>query len=255
MLKEPSLIGLNVGSKEYFELQKALIKMRPLLKYCYNVWYKKVIKSVQSIRGAGLILELGSGGSYLKEYLPDMITSDVVEGVADRVIDARKLPFQDESVKSIILTHAFHHIPDVSLFLREAERVLIPGGKIILIEVAHTKFAKFFFDKFHVEPYMDNVTDWSFDQKDSMMDSNQALSWIVFFRDKLKFRKLFPNLSVVSSSYLPWFSYLISGGVTFRNMIPNFFVPFCILIDVLLSPLAFLFSLHWFIEIEKVNNR
>jgi len=36
----------------------------------------------------GPLVELGSGGSYLKELEPSLITSDVVEGVADQVIDA-----------------------------------------------------------------------------------------------------------------------------------------------------------------------
>jgi len=44
-------------------------------------------------------LELGSGGSYLKDLEPSIVTSDVVENVADRVIDARHLPFADHSVR------------------------------------------------------------------------------------------------------------------------------------------------------------
>ena len=83
---------------------------------------------------------------------------------------------------SIFLTHVFHHIPDVSLFLKEAERVLVPGGFVGMIDVAATPFARFFFSNFHPEPFSPKL-DWQFAQNDSMMDSNQALSWIVFERD------------------------------------------------------------------------
>ena len=69
--------------------------------------------------GTGQLLELGSGGSFLKDRCPELITSDIVEGLAERVIDAQELPFEAESVRGIFLTHAFHHIPDVERFLRE----------------------------------------------------------------------------------------------------------------------------------------
>src|SRR5262249_2028772 len=154
--------------------------------------------------------------------IPGLITSDVVEGVADRVIDARSLPFETGSLGAIFLTHVFHHLPDATLFLREASRVLKPGGVIAMVEVAHTRFAKFFFSNFHPEPYDDTTPTWEFSQADSMLDSNQALSWIVFKRDVARFHKLFPEFSLEPPEFLPWFTYLLAGGVTMRNVIPGF---------------------------------
>ena len=165
-------------------------------------------------------LELGSGGSRLKEFDSRIITSDVSPGIAELVVDARKLPFPDASLHGIFLTHVFHHIPDVSLFLHEAERVLVPGGVIGMIDVAATPFARFFFSHFHPEPFQPKLN-WVFQQNDSMMDSNQALSWIVFERDLARFQREYPGLVLEEKRWLPWLPYLLSGGVTRRDLLPN----------------------------------
>ena len=250
-LKEPSLTGLRPGSLEFFAAQKAIILKRPLLKWCYDEWYERLLRDVRSAPPPGIILELGSGGSYLKDREPSIITSDVVEKVADRVIDARQMPFADDSVRALLLTHVFHHIPDVDAFFKEAQRVLVPGGVISMIEVAHTPFARFFFRNFHPEPYDDGCREWAFAQNDSMMDSNQALSWMVFVRDRAEFEKRYPALKIETLSLLPWFGYLISGGVTKRNLIPNFMNRGLVGMEHLLKPLAPVFALHWHICIRK----
>ena len=251
LLAEPSLIGLSVGSPEFFARQKQLIIERPLLKGCYDDWYARLLADARSAPHPGQLLELGSGGSCLKDLEPAFITSDVIPGVAERVIDACELPFPEESLKAIALTHVLHHIPDVERFFREAVRTLVPGGVITMIEVAHTPFARFFFSNFHPEPYDDSRAAWSFGQEDSMMDSNQALSWMVFVRDRQRFESLFPDLEMEHFAYTRWFTYLLSGGVTKRDIIPRFMVPILSGIEKLLTPLRPVFALHWHIRLRK----
>jgi SAM-dependent methyltransferase len=250
-LKEPSLRGLSPGSSEFFIVQKALIFQRPLLKRCYDDWYRRLLSDAATVQVPGIMLELGSGGSYLKDLDRSIITSDVVDKIADRVIDARHLPFADNSVRALFLTHAFHHIPDVDIFFKEAHRVLVPGGVISMIEVAHTPFARFFFRNFHHEPYADGCQEWSFAQNDAMMDSNQALSWMVFVRDRAKFEQRHPGLKIEVFSLLPWVGYLASGGVTMRYLIPGFLTGCFAKMESLLKPVAPIFSLHWHICLRK----
>ncbi len=251
LLQEPSLTHLKVGSPEFFQRQKELIQERPLLRSCYAEWYGKLLDDVRSVPTQGLLLELGSGGSGLKELEPAFITSDVVPDVAERVIDGCDLPFEDSSLQAIALTHVLHHIPDLEAFFREAARTLVPGGVITMIDVAHTPFARFFFSNFHPEPYDDSRTEWNFGQEDSMMDSNQALSWMVFVRDRKRFEKLFPELVIEEFNFMPWLTYLISGGVTKRNLVPRFIVPFIQAMDWLCIPLRPLFALHWHIRLRR----
>lgn len=250
-LKEPSLRAETVGSETYFAAQKRLIMQRPLLKGCYDEWYEHLRSDIRSVQLDGDLVELGSGGSYLRTLEPELITSDVVEGLAEQVIDARHLPFSDSSVRALVLTHVLHHIPDVEAFFREAERVLVPGGVIAMVEVSHTPFARFFFRRLHPEPFDDAQVGWAFDQSDSMMDSNQALSWILFDRDRERFERTFPHLTIEVMSYTPWLGYVLSGGVTMRDLVPRVFVPAIGWLDRILRPLRPMFALHWHIRVRK----
>jgi SAM-dependent methyltransferase len=253
-LEEPRLRGVPPGSPRFFELQRQIIRERPLMSEVYSLWYRKLLQDESSVPGdvgSGALLELGSGGSMLKELCPSVITSDVEEGIAERTIDARELPFEDSSLRAIFVTHVFHHIPDVGRFLQEARRTLVPGGVLSMIEVPHTPFARFFFDRFHPEPYDDRMEGWAFESSDAMMDANQALSWIVFFRDRDRFERECPDLAIESRGWLPWLSYLLSGGVTRRNLVPAPLVPAVRLADRILSPLDPLMALHWHLCIRK----
>jgi SAM-dependent methyltransferase len=251
---EPRLRGARPGTRSFFEIQRRIIQERPLLRGVYAQWYARLLADEASVPGGSertLLVELGSGGSWLKDLQPRVVTSDLVAGVADLIIDGRELPFADGSVRALFLTHVFHHIPDVERFLAEAERVLVPGGVIAMIEVPHTLFARFFFRRFHPEPYDERAATWAFDQSDAMRDANQALSWIVFFRDRARFARLFPGLSVEEPDYLPWLSYLASGGVTMRNLVPSFLVPMVRALDRWLSPLDRWMALHWHLVVRK----
>lgn len=250
-LMEPAFEGVSIGSPAWFELQQRVIQSRPLLKAAYDEWYGRLLGDAASVRAPGVVVELGSGGGYVKQLDPSVITSDVVPGVADRVIDGRELPFADGSVKAIFLTHAFHHIPDVTRFLAEAQRVLVPGGVISMVEVAHTPFAKFFFSRFHPEPYRDDVREWDFAQNHAMGDANQALSWVVFFRDRARLERDFPALQLERAELLPFLSYLLSGGVTRRNLIPSFALGGVRLLDRLSRATLPATALHWHLTVRK----
>jgi SAM-dependent methyltransferase len=167
------------------------------------------------------------------------------------VIDGRRLPFPDGSVKALLLTHVFHHIPDVSLFLEEASRVLMPGGVVSMVDETHTPFARFFFGRIHPEPYDDKSASWSFPDGGSLLDSNQALTWIVFDRDRRKFESRFPAFAVERREYLPWFSYLLSGGVNLRSLVPRPLCPLFPALDHLLRPVDGIFAIHWHITLRK----
>jgi SAM-dependent methyltransferase len=253
ILMHPKLRGLEVGSKEWFSMQKTIIQSKPLVRRCYQMWYQGLLRDVDSVPSDGVVIELGSGSSFIKTLRSSIITSDCVPGDADMVIDARSLPFADYSVKAILLTHVFHHIPDVELFLQEAARVLVPGGVIAMVDETHTLFAKLFFSTLHPEPYDDQASSWRFQQANSMLDSNQALSWIVFFRDRRDFSRQFPLLTLERYEYLPWCSYLASGGVNLRSFVPRFSAPVLVAIDRAFRPLNRLFAIHWHLTIRKVH--
>ncbi len=254
VLLDPRLKNIASGSRDWFAAQRRMVKDKPLVRRCYDLWYQRLLADADSVPAScrgGSIVELGSGSSYIKEYRPEIITSDVTPGLADMVIDGRELPFPDCSLRAILLTHVFHHIPDVELFLREACRVLAPGGVISMVDETHTPFARFFFGRIHPEPYDDQAALWSFPEGHNMLDSNQALTWIVFDRDRSRFEREFPMLKLEQRHFLPWFGYLMSGGVNLRAFFPGFLAPVVGAADRALRPLDPIFAIHWHLTIRK----
>lgn len=256
VLQHPLLNGLEIGSSQWFTAQRAMIDAKPCVKGCYDLWYRLLLDDADSAPaeyGDCPIIEIGSGSSYLRDARTDVITSDVTPGNVDLALDGRALPFRDNSVRALLLTHVFHHIPDVAEFLTEAERVLVPGGVVSMVDETHTPFARFFFSFFHPEPYNDRAPQWSFPAGHSMLDSNQALSWIVFFRDHGSFAKIAPALRLEQWNYLPWFSYLLSGGVNLRSFIPRWLAKLFRAFDRLLTPLDSAFAIHWRLTVRKCD--
>lgn len=244
---------LTEGSADYYEFQYKLIQKRPLVRDTYALWYNKFLEDFKAINnkiGAGKFLELGSGGSYLNKIIPEVITSDVVQHPNCMLIDARKLPFDDNSLNGIFMTHVFHHIPNVETFLNEANRTLKPGGRISMVDVANTPLSRFFFKNFHHEPFNENQKEWSFDSR-SNIDANQALTWMVFERDFKQFQNKFPNLKITKKEYLPWLGYTLSGGVTRKDFVPSYLIPLVQLFEKALSIFKPLLALHWYICVEK----
>ena len=253
-LKASELRNIDPSSAEYLSIQRNIILSRKLVRETYLHWYRLMMDALENygnpIQSASL--EFGSGGGFLKNVMPEVVTSDIipVSGV-DCVVDARTIPMRDNSLGAIFMTHVFHHIPDVESFFREASRTLAPGGIIAMVDVAATPFARFFFSNFHPEPFLPEVTEWRFSQADAMLDSNQALTWIVFKRDIAKFHRLYPEFEVCEIRLLPWFSYFVSGGVTKPYLIPDILTPLVLLVDRILTPLNRIFALHWFIVVRK----
>lgn len=251
LLEEPALAGVEAGSERWFEVQREIIASRPLVNATYERWYRAMLGDAASVPGEGAILEIGSGSGYVKRLDPKVITSDIVPGHSDIVVDARQLPFADGSLKAILLTHVFHHIPDVRRFLHEAARTLVPGGVVTMIDVAHTPLSRLVFGRFHPERYDARATEWTLPDGDSYGGANQALSWIVFLRDRARFAREFPEFAIETIEYLPWFGYLLSGGATRRDLVPGFAVGLVRSLDRLTEAVNPLCALHWHICLRK----
>ncbi len=228
-----------------------IILKKPFLKRLYNDWYLLFIIKSKEIKN-GKYLEIGSGGGFLKDVFPEVITSDILTlPNVDLIFTAEEIPFKENELASIVMLNVFHHIPKPHLFLKEAQRTLIKGGKIIMTEPANSSLARFIYKRFHHEPF-DEKGQREIKAGNPLSNSNQALPYIYFERDLDLFKKDFPSLKINSINYHSPFSYIISGGVSRSAMLPFFMYNFVKGIEWLFSPFFKQIGLFCTIEIEKI---
>ena len=228
-----------------------IILKKPFLKKLYTDWYLIFIIKSKEIKN-GKYLEIGSGGGFLKDVFPEVITSDILTlPNVDLIFTAEEIPFKENELASIVMLNVFHHIPKPHLFLKEAQRTLIKGGKIIMTEPANSSLARFIYKRFHHEPF-DEKGQREIKAGNPLSNSNQALPYIYFERDLDLFKKDFPSLKINSIKYHSPFSYIISGGVSRSAMLPFFMYNFVKGIEWLFSPFFKQIGLFCTIEIEKI---
>ena len=191
--------------------RRTLLRNGGYLRKLYEHWYDLLVEQLPRISGE--VLELGSGGGFLDDLIPDLRTSDVmsIPGV-ELLVDARSLPFKDRALRAIVGTKVLHHVPDIDRFFAEAQRTLAPNGRLVFIEPWPTLLSKLVYRFLHHEPF-DQSRDWSIPAGGPLTAANGALPWIVFHRDRTDFERRFPYLRVVSIDPLMPFSYLVSGGI------------------------------------------
>ena len=142
----------------------------------------------------------------------------------------------------------FHHIPDPRSFLKEVDRVLKSNGTLVMSEPWNAPWPRFIFQNFHHEPF-EPKGDWAIINNGSLSGANGALPWIVFQRDRTIFEKEYPGLKIEAIKYHSAFRYLLSGGLTMKQLLPSGLFGLCTKLDNLLGRLKF--SMFAYIIIRK----
>ncbi len=220
LLALPATRGLDLDDPRTTELRRRIIQDKPFLRALYAEHYREFM-AAQGRAPAGPCLEVGSGAGFLREMLPQVITSDVfmVPGL-DLVLDAQKMPFGDSSLACIFLLDVLHHIPKPLEFLQEAARCLMPGGRVLMIEPAHTAFSRLIYTHLHHEPFEPGAG-WELTQGGPLSGSNQALAWVLFCRDREQVMAQVPQFEIAQIQLHTPFAYLLSGGVSLRSLLPG----------------------------------
>lgn len=125
---------------------------KPRLRAAYQAFYRAIASRVdRSINGA--IVEVGSGIGAIKEVIPDCITTDLFPNPwLDRQENAYRLSFGSHGVSNLILFDVWHHLRFPGTALLEFERVLAPGGRLILFEPAVSWVGRVIYGPCHHEP-------------------------------------------------------------------------------------------------------
>jgi SAM-dependent methyltransferase len=225
MLAHPLTAGRDLDDPATTHLRRQIVQSKPFLKAIYDEWYGILAAQLPAIDGP--VLELGSGAGYCEQFIPGLITSEILfcPGVG-LVADAQQLPFADASLRGIVFTDVLHHMPEARRFFAEAARTLRPGGKILMIEPWVSGWSRFVYTRLHHEPFQPSALDWAFPSTGPLSGANGALPWIVFARDRAKFEGEFPQFAIERIRPFMPLRYLLSGGVAMRSLMPGFAHPF-----------------------------
>jgi SAM-dependent methyltransferase len=202
----------------------------------------------------GVRIEVGGGSTFMNRLYADVVSSDLKPAEhLDLVADALNLPLRAGSARALYLINCFHHLPDPGAFFAELHRVLAPGGGCLMVEPYFGPLARFFYARvFDTETYEPSQRDWIRPEAAVMHGANQALAWIVFERDRERFSREFADLRVVHARPLrSWVRYLLSGGLNFRQMVPQPLAPLLRGAEAALWPFRRLVALHHVVVLRK----
>ncbi|MBC8507348.1 MAG: methyltransferase domain-containing protein [Anaerolineales bacterium] len=139
----------------YQRISKLYDLMEILPEQKYMAWRKHLWSFVEGPR----VLEVGVGTGKNMHYYPQGVSVtgiDLTPGMLDqarqkaaslnldtdvelRIGDAQSLEFQDNSFDAAVATFVFCSIPDPALGLMELQRVVKPGGQIVLMDHVRSK--------------------------------------------------------------------------------------------------------------------
>ncbi len=279
-LKLPETMGIeNLDDPATTLLHAEIIQKKVFLKKIYIDFYKQFNKSISNSEEKVLV-ELGSGGGFIKEIISNVITSDVLElPNVDKVFSVLDMPFEEASVDAFFMFDVLHHIADPRAFFKEALRCLKIGGKVVMIEPANTFWSRFIYKNFHHEAFDTQAPEWGcrgqakwelgprpswlgqtetgkagiLQKSGRLSGGNGALAWIIFCRDRKIFESEFPSFRIVRMRNHTPLRYLLSGGLTLRQLAPSFSYSAVKAIECILSPINDLLGMFQTIELEKVS--
>ncbi len=250
LLAHPDTLDLSIDDPRTTERRQGIIESNRFLWRIYDEWYRAIADSVPL--GPGGALELGSGAGFLTRYIPGLITSEIFTCPnLQIVLDARRLPFADAALKAIVMVDVFHHIPDSRSFLEEARRCLRPGGRLVMIEPWVSTWSRRIYTNLHHEPFLPEAKEWSFPERGPLSGANGALPWIVFERDRREFESRFPEFTIQTVRPFMPFRYLVSGGVSMRQLMPAATFGLWRGIESMLGPWRQHWSMFAFVQVER----
>jgi SAM-dependent methyltransferase len=215
---------------------RELWKRKPVLRAIYADFYQRIVRACRP----GRSLEIGGGSGNLKEFAERVVSTDIVPVPwLDAAADAQALPFAAGSFANIVAVDVLHHIERPRRFLTEAQRVLEPGGRLIVLEPAITPLSWIFYRFFHPEPVnmsADPLADGPIDPIRAPFDANQGIPTLLFGRDRAHLARSLPGLKLLQFERLSLFAYPLSGGFRPWCLVPEFMVAPLLKVENAIAP-------------------
>jgi SAM-dependent methyltransferase len=212
------------------------------LLFWYRELYRDQFKDLPD-PAALAILEIGSGTSPLKQFLSNVVTSDVLDlDYLDLVFDCHEIDkldaVKDNSLDVITLTNVLHHLKNPIAFLNRAASKLKSGGKVIATEPFFSVLSTVIFKYLHHEAVDLRVAEPELAEvQGPLASANIALPWLIFFQNAEWLQRLNDNFDLTTLSARPFgaLSYMVTGGISHRLPVPRFLYRMLFPVDLALS--------------------
>jgi hypothetical protein len=189
------------------------------------------------------ILEIGSGTSPLKQFLSNVVTSDVLDlDYLDLVFDCHEIDkldaVKDNSLDVITLTNVLHHLKYPIAFLNRAASKLKSSGKVIATEPFFSVLSTVIFKHLHHEAVDLRISEPELGEvRGPLASANTALPWLIFFQNAEWLQRLNGNFDLTTFSARPFsaLSYMVTGGISHRLPVPRFLYRMLFPVDLALS--------------------
>ena len=207
---------------------RARLSANQNLLYWYGELYQEQFKEFPDPRDLK-ILEIGSGVSPLKRFLPNVLTSDVLAfDYLDYAFDCHSIDqfeaITNQSLDVITLTNVLHHLRNPIDFLNKSASKLKPGGKVIATEPFFSVISTLIFSHLHHEsvdfainePVLEDV-------RGPLASANIALPWLIFAKRSDWSERLREKFDFDVANFAPFsgISYMATGGISRRFPIPE----------------------------------
>ena len=203
----------------------------------------------------GRIVEIGSGIGNLKSVVPDALATDLFPNPwIDQIENAYALSFGDGSVSNLILFDVWHHLQYPGTALAEFNRVLTPGGRLIIFDPAMGMLGRFVYGLFHRESLglRQQIHWWAppeFSPAEMRYYAAQGNAHRIFFSKEWvsrlgEWRRVKRSLSAA----IP---YIASGGFTGPQLYPRRLLSALRRLDRALSRIPSVFATRLLVALEK----
>ena len=227
---------------------------KPVLRKVYRRFYTQ-IASVLADFGDAPNVELGSGIGKISEVIPNCIKTDIAPNPwIDQVENAYQLSFRDQSISNIILLDVFHHLKYVTTAMEEFHRVLIPGGRVVILEPCVSALGLIVYGLAHKEPLgLTRKIHWAANSRSEAIRQEyyaaQGNAFRVFFRGA--YLSKLAGWQMIHCERMTDLSYLSTGGYSGPELSSLKSIKMWDMLGRLLCPFPMLFATRLLIGIEK----
>lgn len=185
--------------------------------------YAELFRDVATHLRPGRTLELGSGIGVAKEFIANLVTSDIQHTrFVDCAVSCYDIRPAAGELSNIVAIDVLHHLRRPLDFLASAANALNPGGRLVLLEPAGTSMGRLFYRAFHHEPCEPGKIEPPFEFAGEGEFANMGMAMGLFVRHRVEIERKLQTfgMRVAGVHYRDVVAYSASGGFSRPALLP-----------------------------------